>query len=88
MYAELALMKLFVCEGEVELPEEVKEDKELNRNRKKLVAELEVCFKKKEENLFSYDHFYCTRNMMFSCGKLKKLSQRKVSAKIRRQFHG
>lgn len=43
MYAELALINLFVCEGEIELPEEVKEDKELNRNRKKLVAELEVC---------------------------------------------
>ena len=43
MYAELALVKLFIREGDIELPEEVKEDKELNRKKKNLVTELQVC---------------------------------------------
>ena len=36
-------MKLFIREGDIELPEEVKEDKELNRKKKNLVTELQVC---------------------------------------------
>ena len=41
MYAKLALVQLFAKVGETELPEEVKEDKELNRVKKTLVVELE-----------------------------------------------
>jgi hypothetical protein len=39
MYAELALMQLFIKEGETELPDEVKEDRELNRVKKTMELE-------------------------------------------------
>ena len=42
MYAELAFLQLFVKE-EIDLPQIVNADKELNRKEKTELAELEVC---------------------------------------------
>ena len=41
MYAELALTQLFTNEEETALPEEVNEDRHLNRGKKTLVSQLE-----------------------------------------------
>jgi hypothetical protein len=43
MYAELAFLQLFVREEEIELPQPVSEDVELERKQKLLLQELEVC---------------------------------------------
>lgn len=44
MYGELALLKLFIKDGDViDLPQAVKEDKDLMRSNKTFLAELEVC---------------------------------------------
>ena len=42
MYAELALVKLLVSDDDIELPQAVSEEREIQR-KKMLVKELEVC---------------------------------------------